>query len=177
MRRLLVVICLLALVVVTAAEAATPDPARLVLRRGDLRGLGWVPSANNGYRTADQAAQGAPPGTAARFANAGFVRGYDASWGARAAVVGSTAYVFKTPTGARRALQVYRESAPPGTRRIAFKGVGNASLAFRSLQAPTFTAIVWRNGRVLSIVLTGGMADNAIRELVRIQGARVAAAG
>ena len=176
MRRPLIVLCLLALVVVTASQAATPDPAALVLRRGDLRGVGWIPSTNTGYRTVDQAAQGAPPGTAARFAKAGYLAGYDASWGVRAALVGSTAYVFKTAAGAKRAFKVYRETPPAGTGRIPFTPVGDASLAFRSRRVPKFTAIVWLDGRVLSIVLTGGLQDNAIRELVRIQNARVAAA-
>ena len=173
MHRSLALIGLVALVLVAAAHAAALDPAELVLRRGDLRGLGWIPSTNNGYRTVDQAAQGAPPGTAARFARAGYVRGYDASWGARSAIVGSTAYVFKTAAGAKSAFQVYRETAPLGTHRIKFKAVGDASLAFRSKKAPKFTAVVWRNGRVLSLILTAGLLDNAILEFVRIQNARV----
>lgn len=168
------VVSVVSLVAVSGVLAATTlDPAQLSLRRGDLRGVGWVPSASNGYRTADQAAQGAPPGTAARLAKAGFVRGYDASWGAKAALVGSTAYVFRTSAGAREAFKVYRDTTPPGTRRIRFTAVGDASLAYRSTRAPRFTGIVWRNGRVLSIILTGGLADNAIDELVRIQAARV----
>lgn len=176
MRRSFILVALAALAVVSAAQAATLDPSSLVLRRGDLQGVGWQPSANNGYRTVDQAAQGGPPGTAARFVKAGYVRGYDVTWGARSVLVGSTAYVFKTVKGAKNAFQVYRESGPPGTKRIAFKSFGDASLAFRSKQSPKFTAVVWRNGRVLSIVLSGGLPDYATLELVRIQSARVAGA-
>ncbi|MFN8223157.1 MAG: hypothetical protein U0R50_07960 [Gaiellales bacterium] len=176
MRRQLLAVLLIALGVVSAAHAAALDPSHLVLRRGDLRGVGWVPSANTGYRTAGQAAEGGPPGTAARLAKAGFVRGYDASWGAEAALVGSSAYVFRTVAGARKGFAVFHESQPPGTKRLAFARVGEESVAYRSRKAPRFTGVVWRNGRVVSVVLTGGLADNAILELVRIQKARVLAA-
>lgn len=176
MRRSLIALALVSLVVVSAAQAAALDPARLVLRRGEIPGDGWTFSPGSGYRTVAQAAQGAPAGTAARFRAAGFQRGYDISWGAKDAFVGSTAYVFATATGAKRAFQVYRETAPQGTKRIPFKSVGDASLAFRSKQSGKYTAIVWLNGRVLSILLTGGLEDKGTLGLARIQAARAAKA-
>jgi hypothetical protein len=174
-RRTLTCLTLAALIAVAAASAASLDPRALVLQRGDLIGA-WIPSANNGYRTADQAAQGAPPGTAARLLKYGFRRGYDASYGARAALVGSTVYVFGTPSGAKRALGIYRETAPAGTKPIAFARVGEASLGFRSTGRPKFTALVWVNGRVLSILLTAGLLDKDILTFAKTQSRRVAAA-
>ena len=176
MRRPLLALLLVALVVVSAAQAAALDPAKLVLRRGDIPGNGWTFSQGSGYRTVAQAAQGAPAGTAARFEAAGFQRGYDISWGAKDAFVGSTAYVFGTVAGAKRAFQVYRETAPRGTKRIRFTSVGDASLAFRSKQSSRYTALVWLNGRVLSILLTGGLEDKGTLGLARIQAARTAKA-
>lgn len=176
MRRSVVTLALIALVVVSAAQAAVLDPAKLVLRRGDIPGDGWTFSQGSGYRTAAQAAQGAPAGTAARFTKAGFQRGYDISWAAQDAFVGSSAYLFRTAAGAKRAFEVYRESAPQGTKRIPFKSVGDASLAFRSKQSSKYTALVWLNGRALSILLTGGLEDKGTLGLARIQAARTARA-
>ncbi len=176
MRRALGIGLVVALVAAVSASAVVLDPRGLVLRRGDLAGVGWVPSGNNGYRTADQAAQGAPPGTAARFAKYGFVRGYDATYGAKAALVGSTAYVFATPAGAKRAFGIYIVAPPAGTKPIPFARVGDASRGFRSIARPRFTAVVWVNGRVLSLVLTGGLIDKDTLALARTQSRRVARA-
>lgn len=166
----------IAVVAVSVASAATLDPRALVLRRDDFAGVGWIPSGRNGYRSADQAAQGAPPGTAARFSRYGFRRGYDASFGTTTALVGSTAYVFATAAGAKQAFGIYREAPPAGTRKIAFARVGDASLGFRSTARPRLTAVVWSNGPVLSIVLTGGLTDRDTLALAKAQSRRVVAA-
>ena len=162
-----------ALVAAVAAPAATLDPKSLVLRRDDLAGVGWIPSADNGYRTAAQAAQSAPPGTSARLARYGYRRGYDARFGSPSALVGSAAYVFATPAGAKDAFAIYRGTPPAGTKPIPLAGVGDASLAFRSTSRPRLTAVVWRNGRVVSIVLTGGLYDEDTVQLARTQSRRV----
>jgi hypothetical protein len=178
-RRVLVIATLatvIALVAVASASAASLDPRGLVLRRDDFSRAGWIPSGRNGYRSADQAAQGAPPGTAARFVRYGFRRGYDASFGTTTALVGSTAYVFATTAGAKRAFGIYREAPPAGTKKIPFGRVGDASLGFRSIARPRLTAVVWLNGPVLSIVLTGGLTDRDTLALAKTQSRRVVAA-
>jgi hypothetical protein len=175
-RRTLACFSVVALIAVATASAASLDPRVLVLQRGDLAGDGWIPSANNGYRTAGQAAQGAPPGTSARFVKYGFRRGYDATFGAPTALVGSTAYVFATAAGAKRALGIYRETAPAGTKPIAFARVGEESLGFRAIKKPRLTALVWRNGPVLSILFTGGLYDRDTLAIAKTQSRRVAAA-
>jgi hypothetical protein len=175
-RRSLALLGLVVLVAAATAQAAALDPALLVFGRGDLPGPGWIPSANNGYRTADQAAQGAPPGTAACFIKYGFVRGYDASYATKSALVGSTAYVFSTRLGAKRALGIYRETPPVGTKPITFARVGDASIGFRSIRKPRFTAVVWLNGRVLSLVLTGGLTDKDTLSVATTQSRRVVTA-
>ena len=142
----------------------------------DLTGGGWIASADNGYRTAAQAAQSAPAGTAARLSRFGYRRGYDARYGSPSALVGSSAYVFATPAGAKQAFAIYRKTPPAGTEPITFARVGNASLAFRSTARPRLTAVVWRNGRVVSIVLTGGLFDEDTLRFALKQSRRVTAA-
>jgi hypothetical protein len=175
-RRSLALLGLVVLVAAASAHAAGLDPAKLVLGRGDLPGPGWIPSGRNGYRSASQAAQGAPPGTAARLVRYGFRRGYDASYGTTSALVGSTAYVFATTAGAKRAFGIYREAPPAGTKKIPFGRVGDASLGFRSKARPRLTAVVWLKGPVLSIVLTGGLTDRDTLALAKTQNSRVVAA-
>jgi hypothetical protein len=97
-------------------------------------------------------------------------------YGSQSALVGSSAYVFAAAAGAKRAFAIYRQTPPAGTKPIAFARVGDASLAFRSTARPRFTALVWRNGRVVSIVLTGGLYDKDTLRLARTQSRRVAAA-
>ena len=118
-----------------AAAAATPDPARLVLRKTDLPKGYSVLRANTGRVTNAAAAQGDPELTRG-FAAWGRIKGYNVEWdGGLAGAISSSAELFRTARGAKAYLAWSVANAPsrtepqPNFRREDFCGARTAESA------------------------------------------------
>jgi hypothetical protein len=153
MRRFLVVLALASLAA-APVSAATPNPKGLVLQKAD------VPS---GYKLDDTQLLGNPgPGATASFRDlvkrSGRITGYYAHYLAGSKEITSVAELFRRPAGAKIYLSWYeRRLKLQGERTRARVALGDAGWVYRVHSTTNSTFVLWRDGRVVSSVLTHAM--------------------
>ena len=176
-----VVLCAAVIVPCALAGAtAAPDPKAMVVHAGDLP-RGFVQQPHAGYVTTARA-QATEARRGEDFAELGRATGYEESFVGSTqggqVMVASTATVFKTRDGARRALAfIVRDGADPN-RFVTMTStrLGDESHLYQVLGVAFTYLIAWRTGNVLSTVEVGGaQAADAVR-LGHTQQRRVATA-
>jgi hypothetical protein len=155
-RRLLLVLGVAAVAAVSAS-AATPNPKGLVLQRAD------VP---RGYKLDDtqllgNPGQGATPAFRDLVKRSGRVTGYYAHYLSGSKEITSVAELFRSPAGAKIYLAWYeRRLRLQGERTRSRLSLGEAGWVYRVHSTPNSTFVLWRDGRVVSSVLTHAMPDH-----------------
>ena len=171
--------CLVVFGLIGAAAAATPDPARLVLRETDLPKGYSVLRANTGRVTNAAAAQGDPELTRG-FAAWGRIKGYNVEWdGGLAGAISSSAELFRTARGAKAYLAWSVANAPSRTGLV-FRhraGLGDeAYVARKSFGGAPWVLVIWRYRSVFATTSADTLGVERTVALARIEQRRLAAA-
>jgi hypothetical protein len=157
------------------ASAATVQPKLLVLQKTD------VP---RGYRVDETQLLGNPgPGATQSFRDlakrSGRVTGYYVHFMGGSKEITAVAEVFGRPAGAKIYLAWYeRRLRLQGEKARSRIAVGDGGWAYRVHSTPHSTFVLWRDGRLVSSVLTHAMSDHdpLARSLAQKQDRRASAA-
>ena len=179
MRRFLALALLVAAVLVQSANARTVDPARLVLKQSDVPASYERDAKQSGRRTVAADAAGYPA-LAAKYETWGRVAGYQVRFAKGEDAIVSRADVFRRGAGARKMYEWYlaQENRPTQVRmRHAPVALGDEGVLYSlTLGRDSLALVIWRDGRVLSIVGGSGIVRTRVLALARTQQRRVVAA-
>ncbi len=169
---------------VGVAGAAGIDSKALVLQPSDVpagfrldrdpHATRYVPSA---------AIARADPRFWKRVAGSGRISGYAATYEKGAATILSAAHLFRKGRGAhvfyaaqdtdQRSLNAERVKRGGRAYRHEVLLLGDEASLYRSTQAPKFTIVVWRTGRVVGNLSTWGLGRDRTVALARVQQRRI----
>jgi hypothetical protein len=169
---------LVVLAVLGATAAGSPDPARLVLRTGDLPKGYSILRANTGPVTNAAAAQGNAE-IKRSFTVWGRITGYNVEWdGGLAGAISSSAELFRTPGGAKSYLTWSVANAPTRTGLVFHRRAGlgeEAYVARKSFGGAPWVIVIWRYRSVVATTSADTLGVERTVALARIEQRRVAA--
>ncbi len=181
MRRLSAIL-LAAAVVATAAGAATIDTRLLVLQKPDVPATFRLDRDASRYWPNAALARSAPE-IRKLLTSSGRISGYTATYENGVPAIVSAAHLFRKGAGAhifyagenaqQQALNAERVKRGVRAYRHESLVLGDEASLYRSTQAPKFTLVLWRTGRVVGSLSTWGLGRDRTVALARVQQRRV----
>jgi hypothetical protein len=161
------------------AVGASVDPARLVLRQSDVPAPYQLNSQKSGVRTLAEDTREFPE-LRAKYRTWGHQVAYQVQFDHIDDNITSRVDLLRNRTGARGMLEWFvREANRQSQLHIRprdFRLGDDGMLYWWKFDQEEFTIVLWRSGRVFSIVGGGGIAKRAVIALARKQQQRVRAA-
>jgi len=165
-----------------AAGASTVDTRLLVLQRSDVPATFQLDRHASRYWSNAALARSAPE-VRKLLASSGRISGYTATYENGTPAIVSVAHLFRKGAGAhvfyagedaqQRALNAERVKRGGHAYRHESLVLGDEASSYRSTQAPRFTLVLWRTGRVVGSLSTWGLGRDRTVALARVQQRRV----
>jgi Ni/Co efflux regulator RcnB len=177
-RVLVAAACFLA-VTATAAATAQPDPADLVLRRGDVpRGYALDRSESGPRTNAVEARENRE--LRSKFATWRRITGYQVEFERGDETIGSRVDLFRDRSGPRSMLAWFVKELRGSTQLMELRTkveLGDEALVYRwKLGNDQFSVVAWRYKAAFAVVGAGELGTTRTLALARVQQRRVAAA-